>query len=333
VKIFLTGGTGYLGSALLEGLLDAGHEVSVLTRKPRDEGAGSRLRWVKGDLLDGPPDPQVLHQHGVVLHAAAMVKTWARDRSEFDRVNVESYDRLLSDCYRLGISRVIHTSSFLSLGPSPTPEPIGEDAKRSRERFYTDYERTKHRADAITEHWTAKGMPIVSLYPTVMFGPGRRTDGNLVGKMIHWIVTDKFPGIVGSGRQVWSYAYLPDVVRGHLAAVERGLGGQRFILGGENLALEDLVRMVYEILGRPPKMRHLPIWLAETLGSMSELGARFTGNAPDLTRGVAGVYREHWSYRSSRAGRALGYTITPFREALETTVRWVAALPAWEENE
>lgn len=331
MKIFLTGGTGYLGTALLQGLLEAGHEVTVLTRRPRDEGTDARLRWVKGDLLDGPPDSQVLHQHGVVLHAAAMVKTWARDRKEFDRVNVESYDRLLADCYRLGISRVIHTSSFLSIGPSPSAEPIGEDALRARDRFYTDYERTKHRADAITDHWTAKGMPIVSLYPTVLFGPGERTDGNLVGKMIHWIVTDKFPGIVGSGRQVWSYAYLPDVVRGHLAAVERGLGGQRFILGGENIALEDLVRAVYEILGRPPKIRRVPIPLAETIGSLNELRARFTGTPPELTRGVAGVYREHWSYRSARAARALGYTITPFRDALESTVRWAASLPKWEQ--
>ncbi|MCA9730246.1 MAG: NAD-dependent epimerase/dehydratase family protein, partial [Candidatus Eisenbacteria bacterium] len=159
MKIFLTGGTGYLGTALLAGLLEAGHEVSVLTRNPRDEGGDARLRWIAGDLLDGPPDPAILHQHSVVLHAAAMVKTWARDRSTFDRVNIEAYDRLLADCYRLGVTKVIHTSSFLSIGPSPTAAPIGENDRKPRRRYYTDYERTKHLADDVTETWSAKGLP------------------------------------------------------------------------------------------------------------------------------------------------------------------------------
>lgn len=329
MKIFLTGGTGYLGSALIPALLEAGHEVTALARQPKDEGSNSRLRWVKGDLRDGPPPSEILHQHPVVLHAAALVKSWAPDRGEFDRVNVDAYDQLLAECYRLGVGKVIHTSSFLSLGPSPTPAPIGESERRIRTRFYTDYERTKYLADEKTATWAAKGLPIVTLYPTVLFGPGSRTDGNLVGKMVFWIVKNKFPGIVGSGRQVWSYAYLDDVVRGHVAAVTRGIGGESYILGGENIALEDLVRQVYTLLERPFRVRRLPIAVAEGLGWLAEKAATWNRKPPDLTKGVAGVYREHWSYRSDRAVRALGYRITPFSEALGSTVSWAKGLERW----
>jgi nucleoside-diphosphate-sugar epimerase len=167
------------------------------------------------------------------------------------------------------------------------------------------------------------------LYPTVLFGPGSRTDGNLVGKMVYWIVNNRFPGIVGTGRQVWSYAYLDDVVRGHVAAVSRGVGGESYILGGENIALEDLVRQVYGLLERPFRVRRIPIPVAEALGWCAEQAAKLNKNPPELTKGVAGVYREHWSYSSERASRALGYRITPFAEALAATVRWARGLERW----
>jgi len=329
VKIFLTGGTGYLGSGLREALLAAGHDVTVLARKPGEEGGNSRLQWVKGDLLDGV-ESSLLNQHSVVLHSAAMVATWHRDRSLFDRVNVEAYDGLLEACSRSGVTKIIHTSSFMSLGPSPTATPIDEGDRTTREHFYTDYERTKYLADAVTDRWLEKGLGIVTLYPTVLYGPGACTDGNLIGKMLYWVREGKFPGMVGDGDQVWNYAYVPDVIAGHVAAVERGLAGQRFVLGGENVGQKDMLEQLHTVLGRPARFRKIPIRVAEWMGQMMEFGARFTGNAPDLTRGVAGIYREHWAYSSKRAERSLGYRITPIADALSSTASWVQELDAWE---
>lgn len=335
MKVLLTGGTGYLGRALRTGLLEAGHQVTVLSRRPEEgpegEAADSRLRWLKGDLLDGPPAPEVLNQHRVVLHAAALVTTWTRDRSLFDRVNVEAYDALLQRCYQAGVPKILHTSSFLSLGPSTGERPMREEDRVPRERFLTDYERTKYLADSVTDSWSAKGLAVSTLYPTILYGPGGRTDGNLVGKMIWWIARGRFPGLIGSGDQLWNLAYLPDVVAGHVRALDRALPGQRYVLGGEDMRLGALVDRIHEILGKRPRYRRLRIETAEFLGSLLERGARITGRAPDLTRGVAGVYRHHWSYDSAKAERALGYSRTPLEKALQETVRWAADLPRWKD--
>jgi NAD+-dependent farnesol dehydrogenase len=329
MKVFLTGGTGYLGRALRTGLLEAGHQVTVLSRNVHEAGGDARLRWLVGDLQDGPPPPEALHQHRVVLHAAALVKSWVRDRSLFDRVNVEAWDALCERCYQVGVPKILHTSSFLSLGPSPDGRSLTEEGRAVRERFLTDYERTKYLADAVTDRWLAKGLPVSTLYPTILFGPGACTDGNLVGKMIWWIARGRFPGLIGGGDRIWNLAYLPDVVSGHISALEHALPGQRYILGGHNVSLEELVTRIYGLLGRPPHYRRLKVGTAEFLGRSFEWAARITGRAPDLTRGVAGVYRHHWAYDSAKAERALGYALTPLEKALGQTVSWAAGLRKW----
>lgn len=328
MKILLTGATGYLGESLLRGLLEAGHQVTALSRRP-PKSETPRLAWIQHDLAAGAPPEDLIHQHRVVLHAAALVKTWVRDRSEFDRINVEAYEQLLARCHHLGVSKVLVTSSFLSLGPSPTATPISEQDRHPRRTFLTDYERTKHLADQVTDRWSAKGLPISTLYPTVLYGAGGTTDGNLVGKMIYWIKTGVFPGIFGNGEQVWNYAYLPDVVRGHVLALDRALPGQRYVLGGENLSLNDVVGRIYTALGRRGRPRHLPVGLAEFLGGCLERWAELSGQTPELTRGVASVYRHHWSYSSETAERALGYGRTSFDDGLAKTVEWVRTLRKW----
>lgn len=331
MKVFLTGGTGYLGRALRAALIESGHQVTALARRVPDGGSDDRLQWIQGDLLDGPPSVEVLARHRAVVHAAALVRTWAPDPGEFDRVNVQAWDALLAAATRAGVQKIVHTSSFISLGPSPGPEPLRESDRRPRLDFRTDYERTKYLADEVTDRWIARGAPIITLYPGVIYGPGTCSDGNLVGKMVWMVARGKFPGIIGSGKQVWNLAYLPDVARGHCLALERGLAGSSFILGGENVPLGDLVVRTTGLLGRSPRVPHIPVAVARCLGGFMEWRARRTGVAPDLTPGVAAVYRHHWSYDSSLAEKSLGYQRTPFSEALAATVQWARELREWKD--
>ena len=330
MKVFLTGGTGYLGGALRAALLEAGHQVTVWARRDPAGEKDSREEWIRGDLRDGPPPVDLLMRHRAVIHAAALVKTWAPDPSEFDRINVDAWDKLLSASTRAGVQKIIHTSSFISLGPSSGPEPLREGDRRLRHDFRTDYERTKYLADQVTDRWIARGAPVVTVYPGVIFGPGSCSDGNLVGKVIWMLARGRFPGIIGSGKQVWNLAYLPDVARGHCLALQRGLAGSSFILGGENVALGDLVARVARLLGRSSRVPHIPVAVAEWLGGVMEMRARRTGVAPDLTRGVAAVYRQHWSYDSSLAEATIGYRRTPFALALDATVQWARELKEWK---
>lgn len=331
MKVFLTGGTGYLGGALRAALLDSGHQVTVWARREPAGERHSREEWIRGDLREGPPPVDLLLRHRAVIHAAALVKSWEPDPSEFDRINVEAWDSLLAEATRAGVQKIIHTSSFLSLGPSHGPEPLRESDRCPRADFRTDYERTKYLADQVTDRWIARGAPVVTVYPGVIYGPGSCGSGNLVGKMIWMLARGKFPGIIGSGRQVWNLAYLPDVARGHCLALERGLPGSSFILGGENVGLGDLVGRISRLLGRSPRVPHIPVVVAEWLGSWMEKRAQRTGAAPDLTRGVAAVYRQHWSYDSSRAEKSLGYRRTPFVEALSATVQWAREIEEWKD--
>jgi NAD+-dependent farnesol dehydrogenase len=331
MKVFVTGGTGYLGRSLLAALLEAGHQVTALARRPPEGGGNDRLQWVQGDLRDGPPPAELLSRHRAVVHAAAMVRAWAPDPGEFDRVNVQAWDALLGAAARAGVQKIVHTSSFISLGPSPGPEPLRETDRGPRSDFRTDYERTKYLADEVTDRWIARGTPVVTLYPGVIYGPGACSDGNLVGKMVWMMARGRFPGIFGSGKQVWNLAYLPDVARGHCLALERGLPGSSFILGGENVTLDDLVARTEQLLGRSAKVRHIPVGVASWLGRIMEWRAGHTGRAPDLTRGVAAVYRHNWSYDSSAAEKSLGYRRTPFSEALAATVQWARELRQWQD--
>jgi len=329
MKIFLTGGTGYLGGSLLEGLLAAGHDVTVFSRRQPANLPAGKVSWHPGDLAKEPPPREVLRRHRAVIHSAAMVTTWARDRSLFDRINVDAWDALLERCSSAGVVRILHTSSFISLGPSPGPDPISEADRSPRERFLTDYERTKYLADQVTDRWARRGLPVVTVYPTILFGPGAVTPGNLVGRMIWMIAKGRFPGLFGSGEQVWNFGYVPDVVAGHVQALQRGLDGRGYILGGSNLTLNDFVAKVHRMVGKPARIRHLGFGVVDLLARGMELGARLTGRTPDLTPGVAQVYRHHWSYDSSLAERDLGYRITPPDDALDATVRWAESLKEW----
>jgi NAD+-dependent farnesol dehydrogenase len=329
MKVFLTGGTGYLGGALRAALVEAGHQVTVWARRIPEGERHPREEWIRGDLREGPPPVDLLVRHRALIHTAALVKAWMPDRSDFDRINVEAWDQLLAAAMNAGVQKIIHTSSFLSLGPSPGPEPLRESDRRPRQDFRTDYERTKYLADQVTDRYIARGVPVVTVYPGVIYGPGPCSDGNLVGKMIWMLARGRFPGIIGPGNKVWNLAYLPDVARGHCLALERGLAGSSFILGGENIALGEFVARAARLLGRFPRTPHVPVGIAEWLGERLENRANRTGKAPALTRGVASVYRQHWSYDSSLAEKTLGYRRTPFDEALGATAEWARQLREW----
>jgi farnesol dehydrogenase len=330
MKIFLTGATGYLGTRLLSALRSEGHGLRVLVRDPERLPPEMRddLEVVVGDLA-GDPDPVFFDGVEALIHAGAMVRTWHGDRSLFDRVNVQGYRSLLEVALKAGVPKILHTSSFIALGPSPDGRPMDEETPHWGGPPMNDYERTKRAAEELTREFVDRGAPVISLYPAVVYGPGPCTDGNLLGKLAYWIRIGRFPGLLGSGRQRWTLAFIDDVVRGHLLALQKGRPGDRFILGGPEVVLSDLVGRLQELLERPRGVRTLPIWLGKTIGGLQVLRARLGGPVPDLTPGVAEVYRHDWIYSSGRARETLGYTSTPLETALETTVRWVSGLQGW----
>jgi len=324
MKVLLTGGTGFLGKNVARALSARGHEVRLLAREGSDLSGLSALpgaEIVRGDVCDAAAVRRAAEGCQAVMHMAALVKMWVPDREEFDRVNVEGLRGALAAAEAAG-ARLVYTSSFMALGPTGR-EPADETRVHPGQSFRNDYERTKAAADAIAREAAAAGGDVVLLYPGVVYGPGDRTAGNIVVNMIADHLRGAFPGIIGPGDRLWSYAFVADVADGHVAALERGRAGQRYLLAGENVGMDDFFRVLAEVGGVAAPRRHIPYAAASTLGWLLYAWAELTGLPPLLTHEVVGVFREHWSYTSAKAERELGYRVRPLAEGLRHTLEWL----------
>lgn len=324
MKVLVTGVTGFLGGRVAEALAEAGHSVRGLVRDPRrwvEPPEGAEL--ARGDVTDDGAFRDAAKGCEVVVHAAALVKTWVPDRGAFDRVNVGGLENAIEAARAAG-ARLVYTSSFIALGPTDGTV-LSEDSPRAAGEPHNDYERTKWTADLRAREAASAGFPIVRLYPGVVFGPGPLTPGNhLVGNLLLH-AKGKVPGLLGKGDRRLCLAFVEDVAAGFVAAVERAAPGSAYILGGENRTLVEVFERFADLTGVAPPRLRIPYAVAALLGRVQRLRADWFGVEPDLTDEVVGVYRHEWAYRSDRAVEELGYRITPFSEAMARTVDWMRA--------
>ncbi len=318
--ILLTGATGYLGSQIARELAERRLPFRVLVRDASrlqpEMRAGPEV--VVGDLLDGAALAKAMRGVNQVVHTAALVKMWVRDREDFWRVNLEGLKNLLRAAGSAGVERVVYTSSFIALGPSIDPR-AGEGLRHSGP-FSNEYEETKAQALAWLREEGFRQFPVVVLLPGVIYGPGPRTEGNLMGGMIEQYLAGKFPGLLGSGEQRWSFSFNRDVVRAHLTALEKGKPGQEYLLAGDNRSLNDFFRVLAGVSKIERPVRHLPFVVGKMIGGIELARARLFGRPPQLTPGVVEIFRHDWVYSSAKATRELGYRITPLEEGLRETL-------------
>jgi farnesol dehydrogenase len=316
MKILVTGGTGYLGRAIVTALAARGHELVVFARGASRSGLPGRL--VDGDVRDRDALARAARGCDAISHSAALVSIWRRRRQDFDDVNVGGLVNVVAAAEAAGAARVVYTSSFLALPPADGRAPLEAN----------DYQRTKVAADRLADRFVKDGRPLVRVYPGVVYGPGSLTEGNLVGRLIADHLRGRLPGLLGGGLAPWSCAYVDDVAAGHAAALERGALGSRHILGGENAAPRRVFEIVQQLTGRKLP-RTIPFPVATALGAVEELRVRVFGGSPLLTRGTVEILKHDWSLDSSAAQRELGYTITPL---VEGVTRTVASLKAGSEE-
>jgi farnesol dehydrogenase len=321
MKVLLTGGTGFLGKNVARHLAKAGHDLRLLARQASDLEGLPRAEIVRGDVTDADSLRRATDGCNAVCHMAAVVKMWLADRAPFDAVNVGGFRNVLAAARDAG-ARLVYTSSFIAIGPTGST-PVDETHLHAGDSYRNDYERTKALADTLAREAAAAGQDVVMLYPGVVYGPGALTDGNLVVKMVADHMNGKFPGIIGPGDRLWSYAFVEDVAAGHVAALERGQKGERYFLCGENVDMNGFFASLARVASVAPPRLHIP-YAAATLLGLSLLGwAELTGHPPLLTHQVVGVFKEHWAYTSAKAERELGYHPTPLDDGLRQTVAWL----------
>lgn len=319
MRVLITGATGYLGRQVAARLVAAGHHVTALVRRGSAGSVPTGCETIAGDLTEIQTLRDALRGCESLVHMAALVRNWARDPRDFDRVNVDGLAAILRAAEEGRVGRIVYTSTIVSLGPTDGPVR-DETAERTDFRFRTDYERSKWVAERMVREKAAAGLPVVIVYPGVVYGPGANTEGNLLRRMFEDTLGRRLRFRLGRADLRICYAFIEDVAEGHRLALERGTVGRGYILGGENATQGELYTILEQLTGVPPPRWTLPYGPAEAVGRLMRLGAWMTGLPPRFTDGVVGTFRHEWAYSSERAIREIGYRITPLRDGLHRTI-------------
>ena len=312
MNVLVTGGTGYLGRAVVEALRAAGHDVVLFSRAA--SRSGLPVRKVDGDIRDRTALGAAAACCDAIIHSAALVAVWRRRARDFDDVNVGGLSNVLAVARQAGISRVLYTSSFLALPPGGL----------ERAPAWNDYQRTKASADHLAGSAVEQGVPLIRMYPGVIYGPGPVTDGNLVGRMIADHLKGRLPGVVGADH-IWSFSFVDDVAAAHVAALTAGVPGRRYLLGGEDAPQMRAFDIVRTLTGRPLP-RRIPGWAASGAAFADELRAACFGATPMLTTGTLEILLRDWPLGHALAAEELGYSVTPLEEGVARVVRALTAV-------
>jgi nucleoside-diphosphate-sugar epimerase len=322
---FVTGATGFIGSRLVAELVRRGHVVRALARptSSREGLEDERITVVVGDIGDPASLRAGMEGCSGVFHLAAYARNWARDASTFFELNVGGTRNVLAAARAAGVARIVLTSTIVTFGPTP-PGVVGdEEMPRFTPRFFTEYEESKAAAEREALALAADGLPVVIVNPTRVYGPGKLTEGNSTTIMIDLYDRGRFPVLLAGGVNVGNYAFVDDLVRGHLLAMARGRVGERYILGGENVSLARLFDLVDEATGKRHLRLNLPARLAAAYGVVEKKKAEWLGLYPRITPGWVETFLRDWAYSSAKAERELGYTVTPVKEGIGLTCEWL----------
>jgi farnesol dehydrogenase len=276
---------------------------------------------VQGDVTDPDAFRRAAEGCQAIVHAAAHVKVWDRDKRRFAEVNVGGL-RHAADAATSAGAVLVYISSFIALGPTDG-RVFDEETPRAAGDAHNQYEKTKWEADVLARRLAAEGRAVVRLYPGVVYGPGALTAGNHVAQVLVQHASGKLPGLLGPGDRRQCFAYVEDVADGVASALERARPGSAYILGGENRTVTELFDAFRVATGIPVPKRHIPYAVAGLVGRAQRLWAELTGHEPQLTDEVVEIYRHEWAYSSARAERELGYRITPFGEGIARTAAWL----------
>jgi dihydroflavonol-4-reductase len=317
-RVLVTGGSGFVGSAVLRALGARGLRLRALTRATsvRTNFAGVDCEIVEGDLVDATAMTRAMEGMRYLFHVAADYRLWARDPSEIMRANLEGTQNIMEAARAAGVEKIVYTSSVATLRAGHTV--IDESAPLAEGEGIGVYKNSKVAAERLVERMAAQGLPAVIVMPSTPIGP-RDVKPTPTGRILVEAATGKIPAFVDTGLNL---VHVGDVAAGHLLALERGVIGERYILGGHDVSLRRMLADIAGLAGRKAPTINLPRAPLYPLALAAEAVARFTGKEPILTRDALDMAAHHMFFTSAKATRDLGYHARPHIEALADALIW-----------
>lgn len=321
MKAFVTGATGFVGSHVARYLAGQGAELRLLVRPTsltaNLEGiVGER---VMGDLRDPGSLRRAMSGCGVVFHVAADYRLWTRDPGEMYRSNVEGTRNIIQLAQQTGVRRVIYTSSVATMGFTGNGGLADESSPVALSDMIGHYKRSKFQAEQVALQAGRGGAGVVVVNPTTPVGE-RDIRPTPTGRIIVDFLKRKFPAYVDTGLNLVDVA---EVARGHVAALEKGKSGERYILGGENLTLKQILDKLAAITGLPSPKLKLPYAVALATGVLdTAVTGLLLRREPRVTVDAVRMGRKKMFVSSARAERDLGWRIVPVDDALRRAVDW-----------
>jgi dihydroflavonol-4-reductase len=317
--VLITGGSGFVGGALLERLVAAGREVRALARSREAMAAvaAKGAEPVRGDVLDLASLVEAMRGCEVVFHAAGVNAMCPRDPRPMERVNVEGSGNVVRAAVATGVRRLVHTSSASTIGEPPGT--VGREDSPHRGWYLSRYERSKHLAERRVLAWgRALGLDVVCVNPSSVQGPGRMGGS---ARLLLDLVNGRLPIVVDTHVSIVDVA---DCAEGHLLAEARGRSGERYLLNGFTITTREAVALLRRLTGEPRRVRFAPRWVARAAGEVAELAATLTRRDLPLCREAVRTLLHGHRYDGSRAARELGLRYTPMEETVRRTLAWYA---------
>lgn len=323
MRIFLTGATGYIGSALCRRLAPEGHELRALVRPTSRVEELHRLgvATFPGDLAERPSMREGMSGADWVVHAAAELDP-NTPGPRMEAINVAGSENVASLAHKLGVPRFLSISSIAYFGGSPPDGTPATEESPPQRPFPTPYSATKHAGQQAILGWARRGLRVNTVYPSLVYGPPGKKGGANV--LLRALVRGRYPALVGADRKS-SWVHLDDVVAGLVAVMERAPAGRDFLLAGDVATIRELADRVCALAGVRSPRRELSPRTARWALTVAAPLLRLAGRRPPMPPQQVASLERHWAFDDRRARAELGWSPRSLAEGLPETVAFLAA--------
>lgn len=317
--VLVTGGSGFLGGALVERLIGQGRDVRALARSPDSTARVTSLgaSAVSGDVLELESLVEAMRGCEAVFHAAGVNAMCLRDPRPMYRVNIEGSGNVVRAAVATGVRRMVYTSSASAIGE--VRGTLGREESPHRGSYLSHYERSKHLAERRVMSWARQlGLDVVCVNPSSVQGPGRLGGS---ARLLLDLVNGKLPVVVQTDLSIVD---IEDCTTGHLLAEDRGAGGERYLLNGFTIGVREAVGVLRRLTGRPGRVRFAPRWLVPVAGEVAQAAGVLARRDLPLCREAVRTLLHGHRYDGSRVERELGLAYTPMERTVRRTLAWYA---------